>query len=150
MSATLNQTKSGLPRLKKTQKCSTMLENDMRVIGLDRSRIMAWHGCCKWWLTMCMHSAWLGVLTHTLIVVLKVATSTKCIQCSYEILCWPHGTVCEKQGKRNQRKDLHCNVICMLTEMTHPIAYRAKQKVPRGKFAICLSLSWIASCQHHD
>ena len=29
----------------------------------------------------------------------------------WKIESWPHGMVCEIQGKRNERKDLHCNVI---------------------------------------
>ena len=76
---------------------------------------------------MSMYSAWLGVLTLTLIVVLKVATP-KCIQCGNETLCPSHMGWYVEYKVRNQRKDLECNVICVLTEMTHPIAYRAKQE----------------------
>ena len=51
----------------------------------------------------------------------------------WKIESWPHGTVCEIQGKRNQRKDCIVMLVygCKLTEMTHAIAYRAKQEDPQ-------------------
>ena len=82
---------------------------------------------------MCMHSAWLGVLTRTLIVVLKVATS-KCIHFSYER--WSHGRMgWYMKYKVRETKGKICIVMlygCKLTEMSQAIAYtRAKQEDPQ-------------------
>jgi hypothetical protein len=80
-----------------------------------------------------MHSAWLGVLTHTLIVVLKVATS-KCIHFSYgRLSCGLMGWYVKY--KVREMKEKICIVMlygCKLTEMAHAIAYtRAKQEDPQ-------------------
>jgi hypothetical protein len=80
-----------------------------------------------------MHSAWLGVLTRTLIVVLKVATS-KWIHFSYERLS--HGRMgWYVKYKVRETKRKICIVMlcgCKLTEMAHAMAYtRAEQEGPQ-------------------